>query len=229
MPSPDGSLSGRAADRGASADRRLQFFANDATWASSPARRRAYMWVYGTDVDGRFDRAVKAGCKVVMPLSDAFWGDRWGMWWSTRLARPGRSPSTRRTCRSTRCAPPARSSPNRWPASIPPETPVSLPCWPRRVQLAHTRRALPESRKRARRRARMTGHVDLRRATRTFDKKAPAEQPRGAAEERRRRARADARRRAGAQARHARGQRPLREGGGALVAERGLRPPRRWR
>ena len=30
------------------------------------------------NVDSAFDRAVKAGCKVVMPLQDQFWGDRYG-------------------------------------------------------------------------------------------------------------------------------------------------------
>src|SRR5690606_34553049 len=30
------------------------------------------------DVDARFDQAVKAGATVVMPLEDAFWGDRYG-------------------------------------------------------------------------------------------------------------------------------------------------------
>lgn len=30
------------------------------------------------DVDSLFDRAVKAGAKVTMPVSDQFWGDRYG-------------------------------------------------------------------------------------------------------------------------------------------------------
>jgi uncharacterized glyoxalase superfamily protein PhnB len=34
--------------------------------------------LYVEDVDGLFDRAVKAGCTVEMPLMDAFWGDRFG-------------------------------------------------------------------------------------------------------------------------------------------------------
>jgi PhnB protein len=33
---------------------------------------------YTDNVDSAFDRAVKAGCKVVMPLQDQFWGDRYG-------------------------------------------------------------------------------------------------------------------------------------------------------
>ncbi len=34
--------------------------------------------LYVNDVDAAFDRAVKAGAKVTMPLADMFWGDRYG-------------------------------------------------------------------------------------------------------------------------------------------------------
>lgn len=34
--------------------------------------------VYVQDVDQAFDRAVKAGAKVKMPVMDMFWGDRFG-------------------------------------------------------------------------------------------------------------------------------------------------------
>jgi PhnB protein len=34
--------------------------------------------IYVEDVDSAFDRAVKAGGKVDMPVSDMFWGDRYG-------------------------------------------------------------------------------------------------------------------------------------------------------
>jgi uncharacterized glyoxalase superfamily protein PhnB len=34
--------------------------------------------VYVKDCDAFFDRAVKAGAKVIMPLQDMFWGDRYG-------------------------------------------------------------------------------------------------------------------------------------------------------
>jgi PhnB protein len=30
------------------------------------------------DADASFERAVKAGAKVTMPLADQFWGDRYG-------------------------------------------------------------------------------------------------------------------------------------------------------
>ena len=36
------------------------------------------LFVYSENVDQLFDRAVKAGCKVEMPLSNQFWGDRYG-------------------------------------------------------------------------------------------------------------------------------------------------------
>ena len=34
--------------------------------------------LYVPDVDAFFDRAVKAGAKVTMPVQDMFWGDRFG-------------------------------------------------------------------------------------------------------------------------------------------------------
>jgi PhnB protein len=33
---------------------------------------------YTTDADSAFERAVSAGCTVMMPLADMFWGDRYG-------------------------------------------------------------------------------------------------------------------------------------------------------
>jgi uncharacterized glyoxalase superfamily protein PhnB len=34
--------------------------------------------IYTEDCDALFDRAIKAGGKVTMAMSDQFWGDRWG-------------------------------------------------------------------------------------------------------------------------------------------------------
>jgi PhnB protein len=34
--------------------------------------------LYVENADAAFDRAVKAGCTVKMPISDQFWGDRFG-------------------------------------------------------------------------------------------------------------------------------------------------------
>lgn len=38
----------------------------------------ASIHLYVDDVDAAFDRAVEAGAKVRMPVSDMFWGDRYG-------------------------------------------------------------------------------------------------------------------------------------------------------
>ena len=38
----------------------------------------AALFLYVAGVDKWFDRAVKAGCTVRMPLTDMFWGDRYG-------------------------------------------------------------------------------------------------------------------------------------------------------
>lgn len=34
--------------------------------------------IYVEDVDAAFNKAVKAGAKVIMPVDDMFWGDRYG-------------------------------------------------------------------------------------------------------------------------------------------------------
>ena len=34
--------------------------------------------LYVEDVDAFVDKAVKAGCKITMPVDDQFWGDRYG-------------------------------------------------------------------------------------------------------------------------------------------------------
>ena len=38
----------------------------------------AALFLYVEDVDAAFDRALKAGCTVRMPLENMFWGDRYG-------------------------------------------------------------------------------------------------------------------------------------------------------
>lgn len=37
-----------------------------------------FLHIYTENADAAFDRAVQAGCKVNMPVSDTFWGDRYG-------------------------------------------------------------------------------------------------------------------------------------------------------
>ncbi|HTL59571.1 MAG TPA: VOC family protein [Candidatus Limnocylindrales bacterium] len=36
------------------------------------------LYLYVENADTQFDRAVKAGCTVKMPMTDQFWGDRYG-------------------------------------------------------------------------------------------------------------------------------------------------------
>jgi len=36
------------------------------------------VFLYVPNVDATFKQAVDAGCKVVKPLADMFWGDRYG-------------------------------------------------------------------------------------------------------------------------------------------------------
>jgi uncharacterized glyoxalase superfamily protein PhnB len=38
----------------------------------------AALFLYVSDVDKWFERAIKAGCTVRMPATDMFWGDRYG-------------------------------------------------------------------------------------------------------------------------------------------------------
>lgn len=39
---------------------------------------QASLWLYVTDCDALWNRAVAAGAQIKMPLADMFWGDRWG-------------------------------------------------------------------------------------------------------------------------------------------------------
>ena len=48
----------------------------------SPKKRGGtgvFLHLYVADADAAFDRAVKAGCTIKMPMSDTFWGDRYGI------------------------------------------------------------------------------------------------------------------------------------------------------
>jgi len=45
---------------------------------SSRGGTTVVLHIYVLDADAFFDRAIKAGAEVVMPLGDAFWGDRYG-------------------------------------------------------------------------------------------------------------------------------------------------------
>lgn len=50
--------------------------------ALSPKSRggtSVFLYLYLTDADAAFDRAVEAGRTVRMPVSETFWGDRYGV------------------------------------------------------------------------------------------------------------------------------------------------------
>jgi len=62
----------------------------------------AMLHLYVEDVDAAFNKAVKAGSKVKMPVADMFWGDRYGQLedpfghlWSiaTRISAPSKEKS----------------------------------------------------------------------------------------------------------------------------------------
>ena len=54
-------------------------FVNDAFPEMGPVPGPATLWIYTSDVDAAFKRAVDAGAEVKMPLADMFWGDRMGI------------------------------------------------------------------------------------------------------------------------------------------------------
>jgi len=53
-------------------------FLNDTFPEMGGKPETASLWLYAEDIDTWWKRAVDAGAKVVMPLSDMFWGDRTG-------------------------------------------------------------------------------------------------------------------------------------------------------
>src|SRR5687768_2012544 len=72
MPGPNGSIMHAAIRIGEST-----LFLSDSTEFAKPTASNTYLYV--KDVDATFERAVKAGAAVLAPLSNMFWGDRWGM------------------------------------------------------------------------------------------------------------------------------------------------------
>jgi len=72
MPGPKGSIMHAAVRIGEGT-----FFVCDATEFAKPTTSNTYIYVQ--DVDAVFERAVKNGATVLAPLSNMFWGDRWGM------------------------------------------------------------------------------------------------------------------------------------------------------
>ncbi len=53
--------------------------APDGAWEQGPVDHvTASLWLYVKHCDEVFTGAVDAGCQILMPLMDAFWGDRFG-------------------------------------------------------------------------------------------------------------------------------------------------------
>lgn len=78
MPGPGGSIGHAELQIG---DSRLMLSDEFPGMATAPGPNSApssYLFVYSENVDALFDRAVKAGAKVEMPLQNQFWGDRYG-------------------------------------------------------------------------------------------------------------------------------------------------------
>ena len=73
MPGPDGKTIMHAAIR--LGDSTL--FLADATDENPPTT--AGLFLYVPDVDAAYARATKAGATPVVPVSNMFWGDRWGV------------------------------------------------------------------------------------------------------------------------------------------------------
>jgi PhnB protein len=73
MPGPDGKgiMHGMFSVGGA------PIFISDAGGFAEPTR--ANLFIYVPDVDAAFTRALAAGAKQLQPVTDMFWGDRWGM------------------------------------------------------------------------------------------------------------------------------------------------------
>ncbi|HSQ62615.1 MAG TPA: VOC family protein [Polyangiaceae bacterium] len=53
-------------------------FVNDVFPDMGGTKSNSNMWLYVPDVDASFKRAVAAGAKSTMPVTDMFWGDRTG-------------------------------------------------------------------------------------------------------------------------------------------------------
>ena len=79
MPGPGGKIMHAELQIGDS-----RFFVNDSMGKSIPTgpepgtSNPMYLHLYVEDVDTIYDRAIKGGARVDMPLQDMFWGDRYG-------------------------------------------------------------------------------------------------------------------------------------------------------
>ena len=66
-----------------------QIFLNDAFPEMGARPSSSHLWIYTEQVDALWKQATDAGCQIVMPIGDMFWGDRvgtvtdrWGNKWT---------------------------------------------------------------------------------------------------------------------------------------------------
>lgn len=79
MPMPDGSIMHAEIKIG---DSVIMLADENPQWGNKSPKTLggtpSSLHVYVDDADKAFNRAVKAGCEVVMPIDNVFWGDRYG-------------------------------------------------------------------------------------------------------------------------------------------------------
>ncbi len=78
MPSPDGKISHAELKIGDSAFMLSDEFPGRAVPPNPKALPSNELFLYVTDADATFNRAIDAGAKSEMPMQDMFWGDRYG-------------------------------------------------------------------------------------------------------------------------------------------------------
>ncbi len=78
MAAPDGRISHAELRIGDSIIMVNDEFAGMATGPAPNVIPSLQLFLYVTDADTVFNRAVQAGAKITMPLQDMFWGDRYG-------------------------------------------------------------------------------------------------------------------------------------------------------
>lgn len=72
MPTPEGGIMHGALSIGEAV-----LFVNDVVKLGAPTKANSYLHL--RDIDAVYERAVAAGAKVLMPLQNMFWGDRYAL------------------------------------------------------------------------------------------------------------------------------------------------------
>ncbi|MCL4817839.1 MAG: VOC family protein [Vicinamibacteria bacterium] len=112
------------------------------------------MHLYVEDCDAWWQRAVKAGCKVVMPLADQFWGDRFGqvrdpfghLWSiSTHVADP--TPEEMEAAMAAMSAPAPKKRAKRRKKAAPPRAKKAVPKKPAKKPAANKKANKPARRR----------------------------------------------------------------------------------